>query len=152
MVKIEMKKLLHNIYEKVKACVRNNNELSDQFEIQLGVRQGCILSPFLFSFFINELVIQIEMNCKNGIQLHPDLMHIFLLLFADDIVLFSSTVAGLQNLIIELERYCDKYKLNVNSDKTKVIVFKKGGRLAKNEKWLYKGKELECLKSYKYLG
>ena len=66
----KMKILLHNMYENVKACVRNNNEYSDSFELQLGVRQGCILSPFLFSFFINELAIQIENNCENGIQLH----------------------------------------------------------------------------------
>ncbi|XP_067652478.1 uncharacterized protein [Haliotis asinina] len=147
-----MKNLLHNIYENVKACVRNNNELSDTFNLELGVRQGCILSPFLFSFFINELATQIEMNCENGIQLHPDIVHVFLLLFADDIVLFSSTLAGLQKLIMELETYCDEYKLKANRNKTKVVVFKRGGRLAKNEKWQYRGIELETTNSYKYLG
>ena len=148
----KMKHLLQNIYENVKACVRNNNEFSDTFNLQLGVRQGCILSPFLFSFFINELATQIEMNCKYGIQLHPDVVHIFLLLFADDIVLFSSSVPGLQKLILELEKYCDEYKLKVNRNKTKVVVFKRGGRLAKNEKWLYRGIQLETTNSYKYLG
>ena len=50
----KMKHLLQNIYENVKACVRNNNEFSDTFNLQLGVRQGCILSPFLFSFLAHQ--------------------------------------------------------------------------------------------------
>lgn len=112
--------------------LRNNNLLlSETFDVHIGVRQGCILSPFLFSFFINGLATQIERNCSHGIQLHPDMLHIFLLLFADDIVLISSTIKGLQKQINELENYCQNFCLTVNMDKTKVIVFKKGGKLAK---------------------
>ena len=60
----KMNRLLGSIYENVKACVRNNNEISEIFISQVGVRQGCILSPFLFTFFINELAVQINTNCK----------------------------------------------------------------------------------------
>ena len=37
---------MSNVYENVKACVRNNCELSETLDIQIGVRQGCVLSPF----------------------------------------------------------------------------------------------------------
>ena len=95
---------------------------------------------------------QIETNCGHGIQLHPDIVHIFLLLFADDIVLFSSTINGLQNQIYELENYCDKWKLTVNREKTKIVVFKNGGKSSKKEIWFYKDMKLECIGFYKYLG
>ncbi len=148
----KMNKLLRSIYENVKVCVRNNNEVSETFTCHLGVRQGCILSPFLFTFFINELAVQICDNCSNGIQLHPDLTQLFLLLFADDIVLFSSTIRGLQKEIDQLETYSDEWNLAVNRSKTKVIVFKNGGKLSKREKWIYKGEKLETTNVYKYLG
>jgi hypothetical protein len=74
------------------------------------------------------------------------------LLFADDIVLFADTVYGLQKRINVLESFCDNYHLSVNLDKSKVIVFKNGGKLSKVEKWYYKGQHLECVPVYKYLG
>ena len=52
-------------------------------------------------------------------------MQIFLLLFADDIALIASN--GLQKQINKLESYCDEWKMTVNTEKTKVIVFKDGG-------------------------
>ncbi|XP_067654422.1 uncharacterized protein [Haliotis asinina] len=148
----KMSKLLSDIYQNVKACVRNNTEVSATFDVNIGVRQGCVLSPFLFSFFINELAVQIERNCSHGIQLHPDMFYLFLLLFADDIVLISSTINGLQKQINELETYCQNYCLSVNMNKTKIIAFKKGGKLSKKEIWYYKGNVVERTTSYKYLG
>ena len=84
--------------------------------------------------------------------MHPDIIQIFLLLFADDIILFSSTIKGLQREIDELENYCEHWKLTVNQAKTKIIVLKNGGKLANNEKWFFKGNRLETTTSYKYLG
>ena len=75
-----------------------------------------------------------------------------MLLFADDICLISSTPAGLQNQINSLEKASDALGLIVNLNKTKVMIFRKGGHLAKKEKWFYKGKEIEVVNSYKYLG
>lgn len=50
------------IYENVKVCVRSSRELTEMFDSKLGRRQGHILSPFLFSFFINELETQNGMH------------------------------------------------------------------------------------------
>ena len=51
----------------------------------------------LFSLFINELTKDITENGKHGIQLSPDLIELMILLFADDVVLFSDSVIELQN-------------------------------------------------------
>ena len=96
--------------------------------------------------------MQIETNCPYGIHLHPDDFQLFLLLFADDIVLLSSTIGGLQKQINELEKYCKETKLDVNMKKTKVITFKKGGKLSRHEKWFYRGNLIDSTSSYKYLG
>lgn len=68
-----------------------------------------------------------------------DHLSIFLLLFADDAVIFSETEEGLQSLIDSFEQYCIIWKLTVNITKTKVMVFRGGGTLRHNVRWYYAG-------------
>ena len=56
-----------------------------------------------------------------------DQLSIYLLMFADDAVIFSDSVDGLQSSLNNLESYCRRWDLKVNVDKTKVVVFRKGG-------------------------
>ena len=51
-------------------------------------------------------------------------------MFADDLVLISETAEGLQNCLNALQNYCDKWCLSINTDKTKVMIFNKGGHIA----------------------
>ena len=85
------------IYKSVVSCVRIGDRLTEFFDCPAGLRQGCLLSPMLFSLFINEIASSVEQQGMHGIQLLPGLVEIFLLLFADDIVLISDTPSGLQN-------------------------------------------------------
>lgn len=74
------------------------------------------------------------------------------MLFADDIALISHTPVGLQNQINVLARASDRLGLKVNLEKTKVMIFRRGGYLTKHEKWFYQGTRLEVVNSYTYLG
>ena len=56
----------------------------------------------------------------------------FLILYADDSVLFAENADDLQRNLNVLHEYCQKWKLTVNTMKTKVMVFRKGGRLRNN--------------------
>ena len=47
--------MLKNLYAKVESCVMLGNEWTEFFEILIGLRQGCLLSPMLFDIFINGL-------------------------------------------------------------------------------------------------
>ena len=87
------------IYEKVLSCVRMSNEFTDMFECPRGLRQGCVLSPTLFSVIINELD-----NGKHGVQLLPRLIQLFILLFADGLALLSCSPTGLQTQLDCLQR------------------------------------------------
>jgi hypothetical protein len=75
----------------------------------------------------------------HGVQFLPGLIELFILLFADDIALLSDTALGLQNQINIMNETCKRLYLNVNIDKTKVMVFRKGGYLGRNEKWFLNG-------------
>ena len=79
---------------------------------------------------------------------HP----IYQIFFAGDAALFSETQEGLQESLNNLETYCDKWNLTVNIEKTKVMVFRKGGTIIKTLKWTYKGQEIEIVNNFNYLG
>jgi len=85
------------MYKVVKAKFRSDSDLTDSFMCPRSVKQGDICSPILFSMFIDELANEIMERGRHGIQLTPDLVQIFILMFADDVILASYTVCCLQN-------------------------------------------------------
>ena len=148
-----MFKALTSIYSNVTAAVRTKHgEISEYFECPMGVKQGCNLSPQLFIMFINELAYNVAKNGKFGIQLIPNEVELFLLLFADDVTLISSSPKGLQNQIDRLNEESRRLSLRVNTSKTKIMIFRKGGYISKGEKWQLNGEVIEIVNSYKYLG
>ena len=73
-------------------------------------------------------------------------------MFADVIALISDTIKGLQSQLKILEKSCEIYKMIVNVIKTKVMVFRLGGRLRANEKFFYTGSKLEIVNGFQYIG
>ena len=142
---------IKSVYNSVLACVREKCLYTDYFQCPNGLKQGCLLSPMLFSFFINELAQELSENGKHGIQLVPGAMELFSLLFAD-MILLSSTPIGLQNQLDKLKEIADNMNLVVNLDKTNIIVFRLGGYLAAREKWVYGSEMIKVTNAYKYLG
>ena len=69
-----------------------------------------------------------------------------------DAVLFPDTIEGLQSSLNNLESYCNKWNLEVNVDKTKIVVFCKAGILNRRKLWTYGGNEIEIVSSFNYLG
>jgi hypothetical protein len=116
------------------------------------VKQGEICSPVLFSMFIEELSANINQYGKHGIQLIPEFIQILILMFADDVILMSDTVLGLQNQLNILHRTSWELGLDVNLEKSNIIVFRNGGHLALNERWKYGNECIEVVNVYKYLG
>ena len=147
--------IIKSMYQNIKSCVMKNSEKSGFFKCTAGVRQGENLSPLLFSLFINDIEkYMLDGGCKHldfKDTMINNYLKLILLLYADDTVIFSNTAADLQKSLDILYHYCSDWKLEVNNEKTKVIIFRK--RNGKEENLFTYGKGvLECVNCFKYLG
>jgi hypothetical protein len=137
--------IIRNIYTNDKACIKLNGKCSSPFDVNIGVRQGCILSPLLFNIFLSDLAKSLH-DIK-----FPAVGNINSLFWADDLVMFSDSEEGLQKMLNVLEIYCRENELTVNTKKTKCMIFNKTGRLLLRAFYL-NDVQLECVRAYKYLG
>ena len=115
--------IIKSIYSLVKSRVKHENCLSEPFTCNIEVRQGVCLSPFLFAMYVNDLEAELAVKGLPGIDV--GIINIYILLYADDIILFGKTPEDLQNALSLLEDYCQRWKLTVNTDKTKIMAFRK---------------------------
>lgn len=148
----KMYKAIKSMYDVVKARVRTNNDVTELFLCPKGLKQGENSSPILFSLLINELANDIMQDGKHGITLTPDFVQMLIMMFADDVVLLSHSVVGLQRQLNILNNTAQRLNLTVNHEKSKIVVFRNGGHLASTEKWFYNDVQLEVVNEYKYLG
>ena len=146
----KMVRIIRSLYQDVKVKVKGLTSLSDMLNCDLGLLQGEIMSPILFSMFLTDVEMQLADNGNNGITL--DQLTLYLLLFVDDAVIFSETPEGLQKSLDNFEIYCQKWNLTVNVDKTKIVVFRKAGHLAHNESCTYNNQDVEIVPTFNYLG
>ena len=73
-------------------------------------------------------------------------------MYADDLVIFSETVVGLQTSLNSLEVYCKEWSLTINVQKTKIVIFRNGGKLYDNEKfYIDNNTEIEVVNKFTYL-
>ena len=98
-----MVKLLKSIYPGVKYCVKYKSVLTHYFDCMNGVRQGYIISPILFCFFLNDFKDYVSVD-SHGIDL--EICKLFLLLFADGLVIFADSTVYNALLIIKQNGYC----------------------------------------------
>lgn len=131
-----------------KSCIKINTKLTDSFPTLLGVKQGDKLSPNLFKIFINNLVDYLK-NSSDHVILNNRSLHC--LMYADDVILLSTTSTGLQNKIDVLNKYFEDWCLDVNINNTKILIFNKAGRLITHN-FMFNDNSLECVNRYKYLG
>ena len=130
------------------ACVKINNQCTQPFPINQGVRQGYVLSPLLFNVFLADLPKKLNMVQE---KLVVDDLELNSLYWADDIVLLSKSQEKSSEMINVLASYCKENKLTINIKKTKCLIFNKTGRLIRS-KFFLNGTEIENVRSYKYLG
>ena len=149
-ISTKMLKILIAIYDKVEASVLTMQGQSETFSCPMGVKQGCSLSTTLFSLFINDLPR--FFHDANIYQIPLIDLEVSSLLYADDLVLVSESSIGLQRQLNLLKLYCDKWHLRVNKEKTKIMVFRRGGTLRHYEKWFYDDERIDTTAHFSYLG
>ena len=57
-----MLKAVQSFYTDSKACVQVGNDVSEWFPVNIGLRQGCVMSPWLFNVYINRVVQEVNVR------------------------------------------------------------------------------------------
>ena len=140
--------IIKNMYSKTEVCVKIDNHRTEFFKSKLGVRQGDNLSPSLFNLYVNDLPSYFDSSC-DPVTINETNLNC--LMYADDVVLLSTTEKGIQSCVDKLSKFTEDWKMTINNKKTKILVFNKGGRL-KNIKIKYHDSFIECVQKYTYLG
>ena len=112
-------------------CVQVGNDASEWFPVNVGLRQGCVMSPWLFIVYMDGVVRELNVRVLvKGLELlsaNGGRFEINQLLFADDTALVADSEEKLCTLVNEFGRVCERRKLRVNVDKIKVIRYSRYG-------------------------
>ena len=115
-----------NIYHNSNCRVKTNTGVTEPFNIITGVRQGCILSPFLFLMVVDFVMKKALSRPEYGVKWkeHGRLMDLD---FADDIALLAEDRNTLQNMTNDLDSGSTKVGLRISCEKTKTMTISGDG-------------------------
>ena len=143
-------------YRGLQCRVKWGDCFSEWFSITAGVRQGGVLSPDLYSIYVDELISKL-MDIGKGCYV----LNVFAaaLFYADDMALLSPSIRGLQLLLNVCEEYCREWDICLNDKKSKNLFFGKpvpnlhkttlnGNEIEWVEEWTYLGVSLRCGKTF----
>lgn len=110
------------MYTKQYMYVKWNNSLSSAFDVENGVRQGAVLSPILFCVYMDQMLNDLEMSgygCKIGN------LYCGAFAYADDVILLSPTVCGLQKMVNISCQFARRHNVKFHPTKSKLVMFYK---------------------------
>ena len=121
---------------------------SEYFKVLTGTKQGGVLSPRLFSMYMDGLILRLK---QAGIGCH--ILNVFLacLLYADDMCLLAPSRGAMQQLLSICDKYCSEFCLSFNVKKSKVLLFGNMKNLIIDPLML-DNKPIEVVTEWKYLG
>lgn len=146
-------RLLRHWYNKLTSRVLLDGVASDEFPVRQGVRQGGVLSPWLFMIFNDDLP-KIVSECNedfwlSNISCNP-------IMVADDITLLSTRVQGLQEMLYAVERYSLKWRFEFNPAKTTVVTFGEStqthNKIKRSREWTLYGVPIEEKRRWPHVG
>ena len=140
-------RVIRNIYWQQTAAIRINNQLGAFQCIKKGVRQGCVLSPDLFSLY-SEYIMRSIGNMPGIVVGGHNINN---LRYADDTVLIATSQRELQKIMDTVVVESEKMGLKLNNKKTEVMVISKK-RIIPKCKIKVGGISLEQVQKFKYLG
>jgi hypothetical protein len=137
---------LVSYYEKSGIIVKIGKEKSKVVKTTQGVKQGGVLSAYLFNFFINELI---EECLKLGIGAKIGNHNVSIVAYCDDILLISPTVCHMNRLVDACYHFSVNWKMEFNPTKSLLTCF---GNKTNNFNVSMNGQKIPYGKNFIYLG
>ena len=127
--------LLRAMYDNAYVNTKFNGLKGEPWKIGNGVRQGGILSPLLFSYYIDETLNSVsDLNVGCSILGHKTSV----IAYADDVILLAPTASAVQYMFDELCGMFSKLGMSINLGKSKYIIFtKRGSKICSNAPNIY---------------
>src|SRR6476469_4591115 len=123
------RRMISELYMNQEAVVRIAGGESDAGIIGRGARQGCPLSPLLFSIYSEMMMNEAFENVEEGIRVGGELIKD--VKYEDDQEMVANMEAGLQSLLDSLNTTEKHYDMKINIKKTKtIVIFRNGGESA----------------------
>lgn len=131
-------------------CVKWSNVFSEFFTVTNGVRQGGIMSSYLFNIYMNDL--SVELN-QSGYGCHINGVSINHIMYADDSCVIAPSPKSLQKLLNICDTFARDNCVLYNEKKSKCMVFKpQGCKITRFPSFYLNGKVLKYTSCHKYLG
>ena len=108
------------------------------------------LKPPVIQHILADLPLQLSNPTHENPQIGTN-KELSCILWADDLVMFSKTEDGLQNMICKLSDYTKQNGLSINTEKTKCMIFNKTGKFIRRN-FNLENTKIETVRQYKYLG
>ena len=142
-------RFLASWYSSQELRVRWGCAFSDPFGVSNGVRQGGVLSPVLFSVYLDTLLVGFK---ESGVGCHWEGEFAGAFAYADDIVLLAPSLSALRLMLSHCEDFADSHGLTFNPSKTQFIEFSLYAHLRVNAQLLFCGTQLPLLNEVVHLG
>ena len=112
--------LLRNLYAGQEATVRTGYGTTDWFQIGKGLHQGCMLSPCLFNFYAEYIILNAGLDeAQAGIKSAGRNINNFR--YTDETTLMAESEEGLKSLLIKVKEESEKAGLKLNIQKMKIM-------------------------------
>ena len=162
--------MVRQFHDGMQARVQNDGEFSEPFEVTNGVKQGCVLSPALFSMMFSAMLMDAFQDSDTGFpiryrfdgnifnlrrlqaktKVQTDVLDE--LLYADDMDKNANTEAKMQRAMDQVSQSCDNYDLTISTKKTEVVHQPAPGKPYNEPTITVNGQKLKVVDKFTYLG